>query len=72
MFFDDILVYSPNFQDHVIHLQIILELLETKKFYAKLSKCSFTATQVSYLGHLISPKGVASNPDKVFAIHNWP
>jgi len=72
VFFDDILVHNLNFQDHITHLQIILALLKTKNVFAKLSKCSFATTQVSYLGHLISPKGVAPDPHKVATIQNWP
>jgi len=72
VFFDDILIYSPNLQEHVVHLKIILEVLHTKKFFAKLSKCSFDTSKVNYLGHIISAKGVAPDPEKVIVIHNWP
>ena len=43
-----------------------------KKFFAKLSKCSFTTAEVSYLGHIIFAQGVHPDPDKVRAIHKWP
>jgi hypothetical protein len=29
IFFDDILVYSPNFSDHLLHLQQDLEVLQS-------------------------------------------
>jgi len=63
----NILIYSPNLQDHILHLQIILEVLHTKKFFAKLSKCSFVTSQVSYLG-IISVEGVAPDPENVIAM----
>jgi len=68
VFFDDILIYSPTLQDHLSHLKLILNLLEKHQFFAKLSKCSFSTTQVSYLGHLISSTGVAPDPQKIHAI----
>ena len=37
----------------------------------KLTKCIFATNQVSYLGHIISEKGVSPNPKKVSAIQNW-
>jgi hypothetical protein len=37
-----------------------------------LSKCSFAQQQISYLGYIISVRGVATNRDKVSAIANWP
>jgi len=55
-----------------VHLQIILEVLHTKKHFAKLSKCSFATSQVSYLGNIILAKVVVLDPKKVIAIHNWP
>ena len=72
VFFDDILVYSPTLQDHLTHLELILQLLAQHHFFAKLSKCSFATTQVSYLGHLISSIGVTPDPDKIQAITSWP
>jgi hypothetical protein len=41
IFFDDILVYSPTFESHVHHLQMVLELLAAESWKIKLSKCSF-------------------------------
>jgi hypothetical protein len=39
LFFDDILVYSNNLSDHLLHLQQVLEVLQSNQLYAKLSKC---------------------------------
>jgi len=70
--FYDILIYSPTLQDHLTHLDIILKLLQTQLFFAKLSKCSFATSTVSYLGHIISPAGVTPDPEKIKAIIDWP
>ncbi|XP_058741863.1 uncharacterized protein LOC131614269 [Vicia villosa] len=72
VFFDDILIYSPTYTDHLTHLQVVLELLQANSFYAKLSKCVFAVDQIDYLGHVISVGGVAPDPEKVKAILDWP
>jgi hypothetical protein len=46
--------------------------LATNHWKVKLSKCSFAQNQIAYLGHAISQEGVATDPDKIFAISAWP
>jgi hypothetical protein len=41
VFFDDILIYSKAWEDHVRHVDRILQLLKEKQLYAKPSKCFF-------------------------------
>ena len=41
VFIDDILVYSKSEEDHVNHLQQVLEVLRDRQLYAKFSKCEF-------------------------------
>ena len=57
VFFDDILVFSSNFSDHLSHLKIVLEVLQSHQLYAKQSKCAFGCAKFEYLGHIISRKG---------------
>ncbi|GJX58414.1 reverse transcriptase [Tanacetum coccineum] len=40
--------------------------------YAKMSKCLFAAKQVEYLGHIISGKGISTDPSKIKAMQNCP
>ena len=37
-----------------------------------MSKCTFAQRTISYLGHIISEAGVATDPAKVRAITEWP
>lgn len=41
VFFDDILVYSLTWEEHLNHLQQVLKLLQRSQFYAKWPKCVF-------------------------------
>ena len=72
VFLDDILVYSPTLQDHVIHLEKVLSKLREHKLYMKRSKCSFAQHQLEYLGHIISDQGVSTDPAKTAAMMQWP
>jgi len=65
VFLDDILIYSPTLDDHVVHLQEVFELLRQNKLYLKESKCSFAQPSLSYLGHIISSTSVSTDPSKI-------
>ncbi|WVZ84310.1 hypothetical protein U9M48_031357 [Paspalum notatum var. saurae] len=71
VFIDDILIYSKNEEEHEEHLRIELTRLREHKLYAKFSKCAFWLKEVSFLGHILSVKGVAVDPSKVECVLNW-
>ncbi|GJR96807.1 putative reverse transcriptase domain-containing protein [Tanacetum coccineum] len=70
VFIDDILIYSKNKEEHGEHLKTILNLLRSKKLYAKFSKCDFWLDSVQFLGHVIDSSGVHVDPAKIEAIKN--
>lgn len=72
VFFDDILVYSKSWNDHLMHLKEVLELMQTHSLHANLKKCSFGVTHIHYLVHIISDQGVSTEPAKLQAVLNWP
>src|SRR5207244_8888215 len=71
VFIDDILVYSKNEEEHAKHLRIVLDRLREHQLYAKLSKCQFWLKEVSFLGHILSAKGVAVDPSKAQEVLDW-
>lgn len=71
VFFDDILIYSTSEQEHVEHMRVVLEILATQQLYVNRKKCELGKREVSYLGHVISSKGVAMDMEKVRAIMEW-
>ena len=69
-YIDDIIIYSPDIQTHLIHLQTIFDKLKSAQLKLKLSKCNFGVSKVTYLGHEISGNGVRPEPTKVESIQN--
>jgi hypothetical protein len=72
VFFDDILIYSKSFEDHLTHLQLVFQMLLHHSFFLKLTKCQFAQQSLSYLGHIVSAQGVGPDPEKIVAMTQWP
>ncbi len=68
VFFDDIVIYSKSWKDHVQHVDMVLKLLEEKQLYAKISKCFFGVQEMEYLGHIVSHEGVKVDLSKIKTI----
>ena len=71
VFIDDILIYSPSEEAHEQQLRTVLQMLRDNQLYGKASKCEFWLSEVKFLGHVISEKGVSVDPTKVEAVMNW-
>lgn len=71
-FVDDILIVSKTFEEHVLHVQTVLERLTEAKLTINEGKCKFVLKQVSVLGHTISKEGIQIDFSKLDRVHNWP
>jgi hypothetical protein len=72
VFFDDILIYSSTWVEHLQHVKMVFQLMRAHHLFIKQSKCVFGSMTVAYLGHIISADGVAMDPEKVSAVASWP
>ncbi len=72
VFIDDLIIFSETLEEHEHRLKQVLSRLN--EFELKLSpeKCKFFKTSVRYFGHIVSEKGVETNPSKIEAIKTWP
>lgn len=72
VFFDDILIYSATWEDHLVHLDKVLSVLATNQLYVNQKKCLFVQARLEYLGHIVSKEGVSADPSKIQAMLDWP
>lgn len=72
VFIDDLIIFSSSLEEHEQRLKRVLQRL--KEYGLKLApgKCKFFQTSVRYLGHVVSEKGVETDPEKVKALTTWP
>lgn len=71
-YIDDILIYSTSLEEHVQHVRRILQCLLQYQLYVKAEKCEFHQQTISFLGYIISPRGVAMDQRKIQAVVKWP
>eukprot|EP00253_Pinus_taeda_P036058 PITA_36058 len=71
VFFDDILIYSKTWKEHLQHMEKVLHILEEQRLYPKMSKCEFGLTEMLYLGHVIGEDGVRVHQEKIKVILDW-
>ena len=60
--------YSKRFEDHVNHLQQILQQLRERGIKLKPPKCKFFQEQVKFFGHIVTAVGYKVNPSLTKAI----
>ena len=71
-YLDDIIIFSNNKEEHLLHLEEVICQLRKAGLKMKQSKCDFFKSQIHYLGHLISEDGISPLTNKLDSIKNMP
>lgn len=71
VFFDDILVYSTTWTEHLQQVNTVLGRLQQQQWVANKKKSKFGKTSIRYLGHVITGKGVEMDKEKLEVVVVW-
>lgn len=72
VYLDDIIIFSRDFKTHLANLKSVFNAIQKHQFKLKLDKCHFLMEEVSFLGHIISERGVTPDPSKTRDIQDFP
>lgn len=72
IFLDDLLIFSNSFQEHCTRLENVFRKLARHNLKLKPSKCKLFKSSVIYLEHIISEKGIETDPEKLKAVRDFP
>ena len=72
VYIDDLIVHSQTFSEHLKHLKQVFEKLAAAGLKMAPKKCTFFRREVTFLGHIVSEKGVQTDPSKTSAVAEWP
>lgn len=65
---DDIILFSDNFENHLVDIDKILTKLESENLRLNPKKCEFAKREVKYLGFRVNKQGYYPDPKKTDAL----
>ena len=71
VYVDDLVIHSKTFEEHLIHLRAVFELLRKYMLKINRKKCDWVKAEIKLLGHIISKDGLKMDPEKIKAIQEW-
>jgi len=72
IYLDDILIFSRTFEEHCQRLSQVFDRLERQTLRLKASKCHLFQEKVTFLGHVVSERGIECDQLKTDVVANWP
>ena len=72
IYLDDIVVFSRTFEEHVQRLSMVFERLIEAGLKLSPEKCKLFQDKIKYLGHIVSAEGIATDPEKIRCVQEWP
>jgi hypothetical protein len=72
VYMDDIIIWSQSIEEHILHARTILQTLQDAGLYINRNKTHLFCYETSFLGHVISQRGIEADPSKVDKILDWP
>ena len=69
---DDVLVYRKDSQEHESHLTAVLKTIKAAGITLNPTKCEFSRSSLTFLGHLINQKDISHDPARISAIKVMP
>ena len=71
VYLDDLLVFGKSFEEMMERLDMVFSRLNEFGLKLKPEKCHLFKPEISYLGHVVSQHGIATDPAKIEAVRNW-
>jgi hypothetical protein len=72
IYLDDIIIWSDTMEEHIKNVDTILGALRAAGLYCNPRKTHLFETEIDFLGHHVSSKGIEADGKKIERIVNWP
>ena len=71
-YLDNICIFANSADQMLDRIELVFSRLKQYQLKIKPKKSFFFQTEVSFLGHVLSAKGISPNPEKVDKVRDWP
>ena len=71
-FVDDLMIYSDTYEQHLEHINTVLNKLFSAGITLNKNKCKFAFNRVKFLGFIVGNGKVSPDPAKISAIREFP
>ena len=71
IYLDDLVIFSKDPASHLMRLETMFQKLEQARLKLKPLKCELFCNQITYLGHIISTQGIATDEEEINVIKKW-
>jgi hypothetical protein len=71
IYLDDVLIFGKNAEEHEERLRQVLQRIRQAGLKLSSEKCHLFKKEVSYLGHIISHKGIETSNEKIEKVENF-
>src|SRR5260370_7674551 len=72
VYINDIMVYSQSYEEHLMHLDQVLQAVKEAQIMLSPKKCHFTYTSILLLGQKVSHLGLSTLAEQVKPNTNLP
>ena len=71
IYLDDVIVFGHTEEEHLKHLRVVFECFREFNLKLKPAKCSFFQTEIVYLVHHVSCKGIFPSNENMHTIEEF-
>jgi RNase H-like domain found in reverse transcriptase/Reverse transcriptase (RNA-dependent DNA polymerase) len=72
VYLDDTMIFSETLEEYEEHVKAVLETWNEVGMILNLEKCQFLATEVKFLGHIVTAEGIRPDPANITKVLEWP
>lgn len=71
VYLDDVIIFGKTFTEIMENLKNVFCRFREAGLKVNPKKCNLLNSKVKYLEHIVSKKGITTNPEKIAAVKNW-